>query len=160
RELLLISEFHTKVCEGEERDEWKAGELHWKAKPPCYTPRMEHIDLWWVDAGGMVLADGLRTDQSYHPQLVVNLRGACRPSLTVDRTRVLHWDRAAVQAAAEESCRALASWEHLTFAWIWNFALVHPALAETVIQELISRGRALPIGFVVGHLSPAWLTPA
>ncbi len=117
REFLWVAEFETQVSGGDGSIErWEVDQLH-QPVPSRYS-RLGHRaawmpiargEAWWDVSGnlgrGALLADGVITDSDGPKGLLLNLRRSRRPTLTVDRKKVVdrysaHWANETLERCA------------------------------------------------------------
>lgn len=143
-ELLCIPDYETVITESGITERWPAGRF----SPQYYKDAVRGVndDFWWVPHEGVLLADGIRTHESYLPNCVINLRGAFRPELTVDRNNIQHYDKAHAAELTRRSISALnppPDW--LSFKWLWDFSDREPELADQLARSLGDSDVRLPL---------------
>jgi caspase domain-containing protein len=114
--------------------------------------------VWWVDGTGGRLCDGLVVGQrgfgSPRPPghattgeacfgWLIDLTGSHQPRLSVDRTKILDWDRSWVTSRVRASVSALAEWPGFTWQWMWSLMRFDLSLAQAVYEH--HADRAIPI---------------
>lgn len=154
RRLLWISEYSVVAEDAENRFEWQPDVLSPVAplgfEDPYHsdTERRADVavdgssspDLWWTNAYGGVLADGVWIGVRLFGA-VVNLTGTRAPQLTVDRRRVLAYDTAHVTRRLREEIPALLREGGEVFGHEWLSELVahHHALADETAEAAVAR---------------------
>lgn len=94
--------------------------------------------VWWCDRGGALLADGIWSGLSL-PGVIVNLTGAHAPQLTVDRRRILTYDKSALRQLLLKGVSGLVSANAtvLTHEWLGQLSEVDILLADEIWSSLI-----------------------
>ncbi|GDY54555.1 hypothetical protein SVIO_051780 [Streptomyces violaceusniger] len=111
--VLWVAPYRTTVVHGSRTQEWERGVLR-ADLAALYEERYRHPrrklghaypsrdpNLWWAQHHGVVLADGILTDNTgllYSTGVIVNLHGRDRPSLSVDRRRMRSYSSARVHS--------------------------------------------------------------
>lgn len=155
---LHLAEFKTEAREGTQSTVWQPS----TPRDIANYQRTDSPDLWWKSTinPGQVVADGISTsfrygfrskivlfpDRAQPPGMLLNLRGALRPRLTVDRKGILSFDEAAAQkiVAAQLPYLAAAPWLRLT--WLWQ---LNGGLAKIVQAYLANVDAYVPLGYLV-----------
>jgi hypothetical protein len=155
RQLLWVAEFFTEVQQGGLREVWNPGQLRHPNLPQDSCLDVEKADLWWLaiggniyyrhGGGGLILADGLRTEES-QSSVVVNLRGTHYPKLTVDRKKIVQWDRQWVHEMLLSKCESLLNWSRLTLHWLWKLSDDWPQVAGKLVDNLIKKNASVKVG--------------
>jgi hypothetical protein len=143
----------------------------------------DNPDLWWTSGQGLLLADGLITENEPRflrrsdapdlaealPHLIVNLRGPHQPKLTVDRRFVRSYDVAYVERAASDATDALVrdARSLLTRDWLSELGpcslTIADALAESASSASVQwtvAGHTMPFGAVGAFALDELLAPA
>jgi hypothetical protein len=140
------------------------------------TLATHHPDVFWSFRGGHLLSDGLRVarltrtldmealtpaaDAVRRPGAdvdvgfaIVDLRGEHAASLSVDRARVLSWDRDWVLRVLEDprSSRALVRSSGVTVAWLYHRVAI-PAIIDHIAISFIEANQAFADQFPVHRL--------
>jgi hypothetical protein len=155
RKLLWVAEFFTEVQQGGLREVWNPGQLRHPDLPQdCYF-HVEKVDLWWLaidsdnlyraERAGCILADGLWTEES-QSCVVINLRGNHYPKLTVDRKKIVQWDRQWVHEMLLSSCESLLNWSRLTLRWLWNLSNDWSQVAGKLVDTLVTKNANVKLG--------------
>lgn len=167
RELLWVAEFHLIAHDGAESYEWESDVLRHPNLPPQQIIAGSSPNLWWVTSSvggtlnawdnniGALLADGLHTgpkDTSAPMNFIVNLKAAKRPVLSVDRKKILKWDKAWVQKLLANGWHTLLDWPRLTLSWLWLLERESPDAAEQLTLALAESDANVSIGFVSWHV--------
>ncbi|WP_327683454.1 wHTH domain-containing protein [Kitasatospora sp. NBC_00458] len=158
RRLLWRSQY-TVTAQGEgDPLRWEAGELSPVAPlgardpyekgatraPDARADATDRADVWWVDCGGGVLADGLWVGLPLFGA-VVDLGGDNAPRLTVDRREALSYDTGHVADVLRRQIPALLRPDArvLDHAWLSELVDHDPELADAVAEEAAARGFVL-----------------
>jgi len=136
-ELLLVAQFKTDVViNGTPKKAWNPGIIDDKSIKIC-----PHPDLWWTKGrwsnSGYLLADGIKTDTSLNCT-IANLNQAHRPKLTVDRTKVVDWDKEYVIGLLRDNISVLLEdpdW--LSYMWLWALESFDPIVAQSIVDGLL-----------------------
>lgn len=146
RKLLWVAEFPTEVQQGARREVWQVGRLR---HPDISEDQCLAVgnNVWWVpqseylpDETGCILSDGLWTEEE-RVGIVVNLRQDHYPKLTVDRKKIVEWDRDYVRKLLIQNSEPLLNWSYLTLKWLWGLSKKHPHVAAHIV-ELLSQQQA------------------
>ncbi|MFI7647310.1 hypothetical protein ACIBTZ_14680 [Micromonospora sp. NPDC049460] len=147
RRNLWISDFDVTVTEPHAALAWTAGQLSGDAIESNARERENDIDVaetstasvWWCDAMGGVVADGLWVDEPIYGA-VVNLTGPAAPQLTIDRKRMLSYDTEEVGRLLEQELEALVSSYPSVFSYEWLnvLALTNPRLADLAFAKALA----------------------
>jgi hypothetical protein len=150
RQLLWVAEFSTEVQQGVRREVWEVGRLR---HPDI--PESEYLsvgnNVWWVPQReyhpefGCILSDGLRTEEK-RVGIVVNLRQDYYPKLTVDRKKIVTWDRQYVRELLIHNSEPLLNWSYLTLEWLWGLSRKHPHVAAHIVQLLTQQQAKVQLG--------------
>jgi len=153
KKLLWVAEFQTKVQQGARYEIWYLGQLKHPGLEQEKHLRAEE-DLWWIQTNGRysssnesgcILADGLWTEEN-QSGVVINLRHAHYPKLTVDRKNIVDWDRQWGRDLLIQNAEYLVNWTHLTLNWLWKFGWEHPQVAEYIMSLLLRNNTKLKLG--------------
>ena len=140
RGLLCHSEFDVSCAEEDDLEQWRANQLHVVGTDDHrIVPGSDRV---WFAEDGALLADGILTDVR-SPGFFVNLTGEHQAVLSVDRQRVEGWDRACVDAAAQEAAAQVPLDGRLTFSWLWHLCRARPSLGQRVWETLRQRNAQL-----------------
>lgn len=108
--VLWVAPYRTSAKHGARHREWPPGELSFESldlRNPYQFARKGRTlcvpsgdaNVWWVEGGGVILADGLYAESDDGIRgAVVNLHGEHAPELTVDRTKLRSFDKDHVMA--------------------------------------------------------------
>ncbi|NUT17834.1 MAG: hypothetical protein HOV77_01480 [Hamadaea sp.] len=144
RSLLWVSEFAVTASEVDVAAEtWEPEQLRYSGGGS--EPLRVGDDLWWVDGGGGLAADGLRTGDSTYGS-ILNLRGQNRPQLTIDRNKIRSWNADWGRDQMERSLPDLMAWPGLTLHWLWQVTNSSPVTAQMIFEEACRRRLDLTIG--------------
>ncbi|MFI5529525.1 caspase family protein [Kitasatospora sp. NPDC051853] len=140
RGLVPVSEFAMVARHAGREEEWRPGELR---EGPWNLDGGAHQavpgTLWFVEAGGAVLCDGVLTDQRPYGY-VLNLTGPHAGELSVDRKTLQEydqdWERSVWRAGAAELLR----WPRLGMEWLWEVESRTIGLARTLWREWAGTG--------------------
>ncbi|WP_191878398.1 HD domain-containing protein [Streptomyces filipinensis] len=129
---------------------WRQGELYGDSRLPTRHFQAAE-DIWWVDGAGLLLADGLFVEEVDRPfGYVVNLRGRHRPKLSVDRNRILGYDKERLQDDLQDVVPELvrSAWSPFPLEWLWELTKNQPLLGQMVVGHLLESDvpLALPEG--------------
>jgi hypothetical protein len=141
--LLFVAQFRTDVIEGENVENWLPGEMKIPLKPYYYSPISvlipDKADIWWVNKGGCLLADGIDSGYSLDCA-IINLHQEHRPKLTIDRSEIVGWDEAYVSNLLKDSVKVLIeNYSWLTLDWLWDLESLNASAAISVESGLIRK---------------------
>jgi hypothetical protein len=138
--VLHVAEYRTTCSESGQRVRlWRPGELSdaWSRN----AMRLND-DLWiTTDRHGLFLVDGIAV-QAERSHLIVNLRREQRPRLSVDRTRIMAWDRHWIGEVLRDQWSKLVDWLP-DFTTLWWLDSVYPDVAARVSDALLQRRASL-----------------
>jgi hypothetical protein len=97
------------------------------------------------DEIGCILSDGLWTEEK-RVGIVVNLRQDHYPKLTVDRKKIVEWDRQYVRELSIQNSEPLLNWSYLTLKWLWGLSKKHPHVAAHIVQLLSKKQTKVQLG--------------
>ncbi|MFB6946275.1 caspase family protein [Streptomyces sp. NPDC056237] len=169
-EQLWISPFRTVAVHGAVQAEWQPFELRTRTlenhqldnssvtkrdflnRRQPKTVRAEDRRLHWVSGMGMLLADGIRTDQRI-AGVVIDLRDDLRPeSLSVDRAELGKYDEMGVERLKRQSLPSLISSPVFSYEWVGEQPVHNQAFADDCVQaaaaagvEWMVEGRRVPV---------------
>jgi hypothetical protein len=151
RQLLWVAEFPTEVQQGARREVWEVGRLrHPDISEDQYLAGGDN--LWWVPSleyfrhkTGCILSDGLKTEED-QPGIVVNLRQEHYPKLTVDRKKIVEWDRRYVRELLIQNSEPLLNWSYLTLDWLLGLSREHPHVAAHIVELLSQQEAKVQLG--------------
>jgi hypothetical protein len=173
RELLWVAEFRTEVRHGSKCEVWEPGQLRHPELSEDQYVSTGHPDVWWVSEAGNILSDGLvvetnsrrfrdprrfrdsRRDKALRargirkeetPIVVINLRGANRPKLTVERKQIVEWDQTWISEVLMQGAKNLLDWSKLTLEWLWVLTEEYPYAAVQAVDLLLQESNNLKIG--------------
>ena len=142
QKLLGVAQFRTNVIEEGNEESWIPGEIKVPSKSyylPISILKPDQADIWWVNRGGRLLADGI--DSGYGlPCAIINLHQEHRPKLTVDRGDIVEWDEVYVSNLLKDSVNVLIdnhSW--LTLDWLWDLEILNANAAINVESGLLKK---------------------
>lgn len=136
KQLLWVADFKTEVKEFEKQEVWQSGQLrHPELSDDCFI-NANHADLWWITEKGRILSDGLVTEET-HPCIVVNLSRYRRPKLTVDRKKIVDWDKNWAKEELIKGWESLLNWSSLSMEWLWKLETSEVYVAEHIVNFLI-----------------------
>ncbi|MEU7600551.1 caspase family protein [Streptomyces sp. NPDC041003] len=104
--------------------------------------------LWWVEDGGALVCDGILSDNGTFGY-VLNLSGAHRGRLSVNRNRLEGYDVRWAHEQMRRGAPALAAWPGLTLDWLRSLESRHPSIARILWKEW--RGRGVLVGAEYGR---------
>ena len=134
------------LCDAAVRDRARR-ETGSSSPPPDRCVPSVRDDVWWSTGGGLVLADGLapgREDfrHTIPHGVVVNLTGADRVELSVDRRRIHGYDSRVIKARAMEavpSIRTGGPEAVVDQRWLTYAARQNPVIADAVAAHMEQR---------------------
>lgn len=151
RKLLWVAEFRTEVQQFGRHEVWEPNQLRHPEYPDSYCLNIEGTDIWWVPESeywfirnGCILSDGLWTAES-QPGFVFNLRREHLPKLTVDRRRIVEWDRQWVRASLLENSEPLLNWKYLDLNLLWKLAKKQPQVTSNIVEMLSTDETDVPL---------------
>ena len=136
KRLLWVADYKTEVKEFEQQEFWESGQLRHPELSDEFYINANHPDLWWITEKGCILSDGLVTEE-LHPCVVVNLCRSRRPKLTVDRKRIIEWDRNWARNELIKGWESLLNWSSLSMEWLWELEKSEVSVAEYIVDLLI-----------------------
>ena len=106
--------------------------------------------VWWINhsnysKSGLLLSDGIVTDQKFDCA-VVNLTEKFRPRLTLDRQKVLNWDKNQLKNLLRSNADAFKvrpKW--LTYNWLWKLEKVDFVATANIINVLLSQDKSVEL---------------
>lgn len=134
--LLWVADYKTEVKEFERQECWESGQLRHPELSDEFYVNANHPDLWWITEKGCILSDGLVTEE-LHPCVVVNLSRSRRPKLTVDRKKIIEWDRNWGRNELIKGWECLLNWSSLSIEWLWKLEKSELSIAEYIVNLLI-----------------------
>jgi hypothetical protein len=134
--LLWVADYKTEVKEFERQEFWESGQLRHPELSDEFYVNANHPNLWWITEKGCILSDGLVTEE-LHPCVVVNLCRSRRPKLTVDRKRIIEWDRNWARKELIKGWESLLNWSSLSIEWLWELEKFELSVAEYIVNLLI-----------------------
>lgn len=143
--LLWYSEFNVEATDGRARRQWSAGVL----KPPGNVGTWVHQaapDIWWIGDKGVLLADGIATNETPFGY-VVNLCRENRPTLSIDRNRLEGWNEAWVEAQLRAAAAVLPDIRQLDFWWLQQLAGREKMVVQRAVADLLRRDAVLPVNY-------------
>ncbi len=145
-ELVYTSPFQLSVQEGHEKRIRAPGEMSPEVSGPMEVA-WEHGEsaAWWTIRRGPLLADGIKTPEEL-VGLMVNLHGAEKPVLRVDRNAVVKWNTPWVLDRTSESSQSLSGWPDLRLAWLWGFCERYPVHGQHLFDDLTKLRREVLLG--------------
>ena len=142
RKLLWVAEFKTEVFQFGRHEVWQPNQLKHPEYPEIYCLNIENTNIWWIPESeywwvrkGCILSDGLWTAAA-QPGFVFNLRKDKLPRLTVDRKRIVEWDKAWVRKHLIENAEPLIKYEDLDLNSLWKLSRQHPPVASHIVNLL------------------------
>ncbi|NEP11048.1 MAG: hypothetical protein F6K14_12705 [Symploca sp. SIO2C1] len=146
RQLLWIAEFPTEVRQGARREIWEVNQLKHPYLPQHHCLRAGD-NLWWVahEYRGCILSDGLRTEER-QSGVVVNLHQDYYPRLTVDRKKIVEYDKKYVQDLLIQGAEVLQEWEFLSLSWLWEFSEEYPNVGCHIVHSILQKRPQLRLG--------------
>ena len=167
RRILWLTEFETTAIDGENRQSWLPNVLDHPKLSADQCVASSSRDLWWIakteggeiaknqyKSDGAILADGIFVAMDYGAvplNFVVNLSGAHRPTLSVDRKKILKWDSQYVEELLIANCLSVKGWQHLSLSWLWLLDKESREATERLTKALVDEGASLKIGFISWH---------
>ncbi|MCK9441900.1 MAG: caspase family protein, partial [Methanothrix sp.] len=160
RDQLWVSEFTTDVVRDDEMDTWIPGKLHKKfsGEDSILTPKKP--GLWWIKTNsnhfshyhdgswfgdGKLLADGIDTE-SHFICAIIDLNQAYRPKLTIDRKKIVEWDRRYATNLVRDQIQVLVeNQDWLSYEWLCMLEEVDHKAAGMVVNSLISKDESILI---------------
>jgi hypothetical protein len=136
KRLLWVADYKTEVKEFDQQEFWESGQLRHPELSDEFYINANHPNLWWITEKGGILSDGLATEE-LHPCVVVNLSRSHRPKLTVDRKRIIEWDRNWARKELINGWESLLNWSSLSMEWLWELEKSELSVAEYVVNLLI-----------------------
>jgi hypothetical protein len=136
KRLLWVADYKTEVKEFDQQEFWESGQLRHPELSDEFYINANHPNLWWITEKGGILSDGLVTEE-LHPCVVVNLSCSHRPKLTVDRKRIIEWDRNWARKELINGWESLLNWSSLSMEWLWELEKSELSVAEYVVNLLI-----------------------
>lgn len=169
RDVLWVSEFQTTAFDGQSHFSWEPGVLNHPKLSPQEWLKTDSPDLYWItknkpgqiskshySSQGAILADGIYAELEYGKvplNFVVNLRGGHRPTLTVDRKKILAWDSSYISSQLANNWKCLVKWPRLTLSWMWLLTKESLEAAERLTVALTEDDASLTVGYVSWHIS-------
>ena len=150
--LLWVAEYKTVINQGGRHEVWKPGQIkNPKLKEYQYL-EVENPQLWWISNSkkfhlervGCILVDGIFTE-STQSCFVINLTREHYPKLTVDRKKIVDWNKQWVYESLVSSLTSLSSWDEINFPWLWGLSLQWPRVAEQLCKILEKEGRSIKL---------------
>jgi hypothetical protein len=159
RSMLWLAEYETSVVDEDGKTDWPAGvlpewhELGTGALGATHDPR-----LWWSESG-ILLADGIIVGRSAGSRnrvaaraqaqgapsgILVNLSGAHKPQLTVNRNSIVHYDHAWVEELVVKNCETALSWKGLSLNWLFDVQMPLQQ-KDSLARELARLGREVKL---------------
>lgn len=165
RERLWFAEFDTHV------HDIACGSLYWQAgqlAPGGQAANEDrigattHPDLWWChrmeyEGTFMLLVDGIFThspdssedDARSEPTpalCIINLHGEYFPKLSLDRNRILSWDRKGFESIIRNQAESLLAWPGLSMPFIWDAErYLDDAFVQRITQHICQRNTILDL---------------
>lgn len=138
--ILYIAEYHTSCTQPDGRLRvWEPGALS-----EAHSRGVVRLDddLWVTSDGSeLLLADGIEVQRPVS-HLIVNLRRARRPRLSVDRKTVIDWDRQWIGETLRSQWSKLVDWSP-DFSTLWWLESTYPDVAVRLTGALMQRGAVL-----------------
>ncbi|MGY0060669.1 HD domain-containing protein [Streptomyces sp. LZ34] len=173
--VLWVAPYRTQVVHGSRTQEWEPGILRADLAALYEEPRfparkLGHSypscdpNLWWAQKSGIVLADGILTDNIglfYSKGVIVNLHGKDRPLLSVDRRRMRSYSAARVHSMMRAAIPSLfdntfpGAQSVVTRAWLGEVSEHTVTFADEVTDQAGEVGVTWP---VEGQELPAAIT--
>ncbi|MCC3654676.1 caspase family protein [Streptomyces sp. S07_1.15] len=104
-------------------------------------PVHAHRDAWFVQGKGQLLLDGVVVrDAPAVSGSIVNLRERYEPVPSVDRNRLLSYDRDRVLRVLMGHAEAVAGaqgWKKVSLEWLWRLCETEPRLAVRLVDLLL-----------------------
>lgn len=145
-QVLRYAEFGTSAVDGVSVARWAPRRLRFPRDDQLRP--VEGTSVWWCDGAGMLLADGLTTNDDFFG-VVVNLTGENAAELSVDRKAILESGRnrkiltrmlsSAVHVFAEPD------WAFPNFDWLCEFAVRQPVVADLAFDTMVGAEPALAL---------------
>lgn len=110
-------------------------------------PGATDVPVWWVDGPGALLADGIGTEERPFGY-AANLSGPQAPKLSVNRNKLIDWDREWVTRNLLRAAESLHLWQGLDHDWLWRLEKADAELARAVVAELRRREVTLALNRV------------
>ncbi|MFI1064542.1 caspase family protein [Streptomyces spororaveus] len=144
RSQVLVSEFALEVKGADGRGAtWAPGELQsGEGKfEVAADSAVEAVPgtLWWVEDDGALVCDGIVTDKSTFGY-VLNLSGAHRGRLSVNRNKLEGYDFLWSHEQMRRGASALAAWPGLSLDWLRSLESRHPSIARILWRQWRGRG--------------------
>jgi hypothetical protein len=146
REVLWIAEFRTRVTDESGETGWDPGELSadWVARSVLLglvEPKVVgsvNAPVWWTNADGQILADGIATDRSTSGA-IVSLSGRFSPPLSVDRRKIIGSRPPGVDLLLEQAVPDLLRDPHEIVIWGWlgRLGAEAPRAADLITRDAI-----------------------
>ncbi len=147
RKILVISDYDVEATDPDLGKSWPTGHLNFEIRVDYPGDRYqidatETPDVWWCSHSGAMLADGLMTE-SRPFGVIVNLSGSHMPTLTVDRTQMLWYDKRHVSRLLYSQVPALFADGAgvLTSKWLYTLASPQPSLADEIFRRALELDR-------------------
>jgi hypothetical protein len=158
KEHLRVAEFITEVhVTGKQKKVWQPDVLEgMEGKAHTLIHGDRDCQAWWVEGNGGLLADGVATETYFGwAGVAINLRNGRRPALTVDRKRVLQWDKDWVEAVIRRhGGQALARFPSRDYEWFLQLANDFPIVAQTWFDSLASMETPLVLNWDGSPINP------
>ncbi|MFI1174430.1 HD domain-containing protein [Streptomyces melanogenes] len=139
RRLVRTTECRLVVRDASGREQrWNPGELQESGGPADAVEGVPGV-LWWVPGKGAILCDGIATDRRPFGY-VLNLTGPHAGELSVNRKKLRSYDRAWERQQWQSGSTALAAWEKLDTAWLWQLEEQNLSAAQEIWKVWRGRG--------------------